>query len=227
MNLSKMKSLETDEIVSVIEKAALFGGVIHQQGSLQIHDCAIHKFELKDSRVVLYILGKHRLDGVHPLSVNLAYRNLTFRVLPHELRLFEDKVICHIPLEAKALDIRAGGARHVLPLDSSVTASVRRIEKRDSLCDFQVQVVDVSKTGLGAFLSGPTEGLLSKYDHLWIKEINQQKLASPIFARAEYVNERKYKDNTSVLRVGLSTDKQLPDEVYQELISKCHLVLSA
>ncbi|HXH74188.1 MAG TPA: hypothetical protein VNJ08_04440 [Bacteriovoracaceae bacterium] len=227
MYLTQMQSLEEDEIIEVINKASLFGGVICQIGSLQVSTCSIRKINVVDGQIIMEILGVHKLDSSNVLCINFAYRNLTFRVQPRQFTVSSDKITCDIPLEAKAIELRPGGERHVLPFDSYSTASIHRIEKRDTLAASQIKIVDVSKHGLGAYLLWSAAGDLVQYDHVWIRELNDQKLETPVFCRVEYVNARKFKDDTTILRVGLSTDKALPEEVYEELIKKCRLVLSA
>lgn len=226
MYLSQLQVIEGEEIVPVIHKAALFGGIIFQQGSLVMQTCSIHRIEINDQEVVMRIKGEHALDGPHALCINMAFRNLTFRIQPGQFELYEDKIVCQVPTEAKAIPSRPGGERHILPFDAHATATLHRIEKRDNLCSFHMKIVDVSKWGLGAYLIGNPEGAILQYDHVWVKEVNGRKLETPFFCRIEYVNERRYKD-TTVSRVGLSTDKQLQEEIYQELSKLCRLVLSA
>lgn len=225
MYLTQMQNLENDEIITVIDKAALFGGLIYQQGTFQLETCSIRKIEILDGKLHMEIMGASKLDGAHPLCINFAYRNFTFRVPALQFSIEGSTIICHIPLEAKAISTRPGGERHVLPFDSNVTALLHRIEKRDSNTSSLVKIVDVSKWGMGAYFLGSDIDVI-QYDHLWIKEINQVKLASPIFTRAEYINARKYKDDVTVLKVGLSIEK-LPEEIYLDLIKNCHLILSA
>lgn len=224
--LSQLMALQGDEVVPVLEKATLFGGMIFQQGVLHMQTCTIRKMEIKDGKLVMQMMGEHRLDGLHALCVNFAYRNLTFRLLAYQFTIHADKIICHIPHEAKAIEARPNGERHVLPLSMPTKAVLHRVEKRISSNLSEVQIVDVSKSGLGVYLLGCEENLLQQYDHVWIREIGGIKLATPIFCRVEYVNQRRYLDST-VLRVGLSADRELPDEVYLDLVKKCRLVLSA
>src|SRR5690606_16824731 len=101
---------------------------------------------------------------------------------------------------------RSGGERHVLPFDEMALASINRIEKRDTIGSFEVKIADVSKSGLGIYIMDTSEIGLNRYDHLWIKEIDQKKLEAPIFGRVEYVNTRTYKDNVTVIRAGISVE---------------------
>lgn len=227
MYLSQLKALENDEIIPVISKGSLFGGVVFQQGSMLVQTCSIYKIELGAGRVILRIRPGHQLDTSHSLCINFAFRNFTFTVRPQEFELYEDKIVCSIPQEAKAIPQRPGGERHVLPFDVNITANLHRIEKRDSFCSFVVKIVDVSKFGLGAYIVGEPEGDLLQHDHIRVEEINGRKLEDPIFCRVQYVSQHRYKDDIVMSRIGLSLDKQMPEEVYFDLVRLCRLVLSA
>jgi hypothetical protein len=140
--------------------------------------------------------------------------------------MIDNTIICHIPFAAKALDQRLTD-RFILPFKSELTALLYRIEKRNFDNDIQVKVIDVSKLGLGLHVQGVTLGTICKYDHIWIRTINNVALPEPIFGKIQYVSERKFQNNVGDLRIGLALDKQLPEEIFQELVKKCSLVLSA
>lgn len=227
MDLTLMKPLESHEITQVIEKASLFGGRIAQLGALHNHQTIITRIEFSNEGKVLFTVPReHNLDSSKPISINLAYRNMIFRANPDKYNIIDDTIICVVPEQAKALDQRLTD-RFILPFNSDVPAFLHRIEKRNFSNDIQVKVVDVSKLGLGLYVHGITVGTICKYDHIWIKNINQVTLADPIFGKIQYVFERKFQDNVGDLRIGLSLDKQLPEEIFQELVGKCGLILSA
>lgn len=227
MDLTLMKPLESHEITQVIEKASLFGGRIAQLGAIENQQTIITKIEMtNEGKVLLTVQRGHGLEQSHPISVNLAYRNMVFRADPHEFNIMEDTIICHIPFAAKALDQRLT-ERFILPFKSEVSAFLHRIEKRNFDNDIKVKIVDVSKLGLGLHVHGITLGTICKYDHIWIRTINDVALADPIFGKIQYVSERKFQNNVGDMRIGLALDKQLPEEIFQELVKKCSLVLSA
>lgn len=227
MDLTLMKPLESHEIAQVIEKATLFGGRIAQLGSLNNQQTVITRIEMSnEGRILLTVPRGHGLEQSHPISINLAYRNIIFRADPHEFNVIDDTIICHIPFAAKALDQRLT-ERFILPFKSEISAFLHRIEKRNFDNDIQVKIVDVSKLGLGIHVHGVTLGTICKYDHIWIRNINGVQLADPIFGKIQYVSERKFQNNVGDLRIGLALDKQLPEEIFQELVGKCSLVLSA
>ncbi len=227
MDLTLMKPLESHEIAQVIAKASLFGGRIAQLGSLQNQNTIITRIEISnEGKIMLTVPKGHGLEQNHPISINLAYRNMVFRADPHEFNMIDDIIICHIPRAAKALDQRLT-ERYILPFNSEVPAFLHRIEKRNFDNDIQVKIVDVSQLGLGLHAHGVTVGTICKYDHIWIKKINNIVLPEPMFGKIHYVSERKFQNNCGDLRIGLSLDKQLPEELFKDLVAKSGLILSA
>ncbi len=175
---------------------------------------------------MLTIPRGHGLEHSHPISINLAYRNMTFKTDPYEYTIIGETVVCSIPRAAKALVKRLTN-RYILPFNSEASAFLHRIEKRNFENDIQVKIVDISKLGLGLHVHGVPLGTICKYDHIWLRTINLINLTDPIFGKIQYVSERKFQNNFGDLRFGLSLDKRLPEEIYEKLISKCGLVLSA
>lgn len=222
-----MKPLESHEIAQVIEKASLFGGRIAQLGSLDNQNTIITRIEISnEGKIMLAVPSGHGLEQNHPLSINLAYRNMVFRADPHEFNIIDNTIICHIPHAAKALDQRLT-ERYILPFNSDVSAFLHRIEKRNFDNDIKVKIVDVSKLGLGLHVHGITVGTICKYDHIWIKNINDIILPEPMFGKIQYASERKFQNNTGDMRIGLALDKQLPEELFEDLVKKSRLILSA
>jgi hypothetical protein len=227
MDLSLMKSLEPREISHVIEKAMLFGGKVMQQGAIHNHQSYVTRIEISaDGKILLTIQQNHSLDRTGPIIVNLAYRNLVFRANANQFEIVGNLIICTPPKEAKALSLR-DGERFILPHHSGISAFIHRIEKRHSLNDLEARIIDISKRGLGLHLQGIPEGAFCKYDHLWIKKMYHHNLETPLFGRIQYVAERKFLNNRGDLRIGLALDKELPENVFQELIKMSGLILSA
>lgn len=227
MDLTLMKPLESHEIAQVIEKASLFGGRIAQLGALLNHETTITRVEFSNEGKILFTVPQgHNLDSSKPISINLAYRNIVFRANPDKYNIIDDTIICVVPQNAKALDQRLTD-RFILPFNSDVAAFLHRIEKRNFDNDIEVKVVDVSKLGLGLHVHGVSLGTVCKHDHIWIRNINQITLPEPIFGKIQYVSERKFQNNIGDLRFGLALDKQLPEEIFQDLIGKCGLILTA
>ena len=81
---------------------------------------------------------------------------------------------------------------------------------------------DFSPKGLGLVLQNVEEGTLQKHDHIWIKSINNIKLENPIFGRVVYLLNQ-----TKSLRVGVSLEGGIPDEIFKQLQMMSHLVLTA
>jgi hypothetical protein len=101
-------------------------------------------------------------------------------------------------------------------------SSIYRTEKRGGNCSLEAGLFDFSPKGLGLVLHNVEEGTLQKHDHIWIKSINNIKLENPIFGKVVYLL-----DQEKSLRVGVSLDGEIPDEIFKKLQTMSHLVLTA
>jgi hypothetical protein len=229
MDYSQLKPLHEDEVVPVIKRAMCFGGRLQQMG-LEIGATAPIKFIEADPNggIRLELAEEVELELDRPIWISLAYRQLTFRLEPGQFSTQGNAIHASYPKSAKALDNRITD-RYVLPQTYHVKCQLRRTEKRSSDSDLLVKIVDLSLSGLGISLSGISaeEEVLVKNDHVWIQTINQHVLENPIFGRVVYVSERKYKDGSLELRVGIALNAGLPKGIFDELSDLCLLVLTA
>lgn len=221
-----LHSLASEEIQSTLEKASLFGGKIAQPSSTLNPQSLILRLDIDSSGMLFMKLqNKIELEKERPITINLNYRNLSFFLSSGDYTVEGETIIGQIPKTAKAIALR-GNERYAFPLDQKVVGNIRRIEKRGAPQDLEMQLVDVSKQGLGFIIHEGEEQCLLPHDHLWVQELNGVKLERPIFGRVVYTFERKYKDSTE-LKCGLSLQEEIPEDVFLNLQKLCRLVLKA
>lgn len=234
MDMSQLKELQSRvQIITVIEKASLFGGDIWQSSAepsgrhvsqiIQINN------ELKSDRVILRTPSIVQVNPNEPIYVRLNYRNLIFRLQPHEFRVNGDRIHCHYPSEARALEERKGGNRYVLPFNSDISLSLKRMERtmREMTYEMELRIIDVSEKGFGILISGHNREYLKKNDHFWLKSVDHRVLRTPILGSVCYVAPKGYYLKRGDVRVGLSLSIPLQRETFEYLKKQCLIVLSA
>lgn len=219
-------ALPSDEIQSVLEKASLFGGRIAQPSSVAKAHSIIAKIDVVEKGMLLIKLPDEvQIEKSRPVSIKLNYRNISFSLSSNDYSIEGRTIIGHLPKSAKALALR-DTERYAFPLDLKVSGIIHRVEKRSSTFNGEIQLIDLSRNGLGILLINAEPQTLVANDHIWIKSLNGQSLSSPIFGRVVYSFERKFK-NTIDLKCGISLDSSIPEELFQELQQMCRLVLKA
>lgn len=234
MDMSNLKEIESRvQIITVIEKAAMFGGDIWQSqpGKVGRHLAHIIQIvnELKSDRVILRTPTIVQVSPDEALYVRLNYRNLIFRLRPGEFKVNGDKISCIYPVEARALEERKGGDRYVLPFNSDISLSVKRMERtmREMTYEMELRIIDVSEKGFGILISGHNREYFRKNDHFWLKAVDQKPLRTPILGSVCYVAPKGYYLRRGDVRVGLSLSIPLVKETFEYLKKKCLIVLSA
>lgn len=235
MDMSQLKALESRvQIITVIEKAALFGGDIWQSvpGEKQgRHVSQIIQIitELRSDRLTLRTPSIVEVNPQLPIFVRLNYRNLIFRLFPGEFKVHGDKISCIYPEEARALEERKGGDRYVLPFNADISLSLKRIERsmRDMTYEMELRIIDVSEKGFGILISSQNKECLKKHDHFWLKAIDHSPLRSPILGSVCYVAPKGYYLKRGDVRVGVSLSMPIAQDTLEYLKKKCMMVLSA
>lgn len=233
MDMSLLKQLNNRaQIISMIERAELFGGDIWQStpGSLDRELLRIIQIQndIKQDKVIIRAHTFMHMDPTRPIFIRLSYRNIIFRLEPKDYIMMGDKLICNYPHEARALEERHGD-RYVLPFESEISLSVKRVEKtvREMTYDMELRIIDVGAKGFGILISGYNRDYFKKNDHFWLKAIDHNPLSSHILGCVCYVAPKGYYLNKGDVRVGLRLQMPLPQEVFEYLRRKCIVVLSA
>lgn len=234
MDMTNLKSLESRiQIISVIEKAALFGGDIWQSqpGGAGRHMAQIIQImtELKSDRLVLRTPTIVQINPNEAIYVRLNYRNLIFRLYPGQFKVNGDKISCIYPGEARALEERKGGDRYVLPFNSDISLSVKRMERtiREITYEMELRIIDVSERGFGILISGHNREYFKKNDHFWLRAVDHKTLRHPILGTVCYVAPKGYYLKRGDVRVGLSLSIPLARETFEYLKKQCLIILPA
>ena len=168
------------------------------------------------------------MNSSRPIFIRLNYRNIIFRLDPREYKIIGDKLICHYPPEARALEERIGD-RYVLPFEADISLSIKRVERslREMTYEMELRIIDVGPQGFGILISNHNREYFRKNDHFWLKAIDQKALSSHILGKVCYVAPKGYYLKKGDVRVGLALQRPLPHETFEYLKRKCQLVLSA
>lgn len=226
MDLSLIKLLDTKEITPILHKASLFGGKVAQPTLTSSVITVIKSIDVRSNEIRIKLFEDASLETNRPITIRLNYRNLNFILEPKQYSVTGTTIVTQLPTEAKAIALRPD-ERYVLPLHAKSLVSMKRIEKRGTQVEMDSTIVDVSRKGFGLLVNQTEEDLILKHDHIWVKSINNIPLPKPIFGRVVYVLERKYKDNVVDLKIGVSLESEIPEEIFEELKRMCQLVLTA
>lgn len=232
MDFSKLEQLQKHlNILSALEKGAPFGGEIWQtsDGIREIFHIVHMQVEPLTDRIVIRSNSLTEVKQDYPIFVRLHYRNLIFKLDPHEFKVAtEGKVYCGIPGEARALAMRTT-ERYVLPYELDISLSIKRFGRteKDFSPELEVRIIDVSESGLGIMISGANREYLRPYDHFWIKAVDQKPLYREIFGTALYVSPKGYYLRRQDVRVGLSLSSPLYWETFEGLKKRAKMVLTA
>lgn len=231
MDFEQLKQIEKRiQIISIIEKAQDFGGDIWQTGrkGRDVFRIVQIQIDLSQDKIIFRTNGIGLVSQEFPIFVRLSYRNVIFRLDPHEFKVTGDKLVCHYPQEARALEIRRGD-RYVLPFEQNISLSLKRTGRslRDLTPEIEVRIIDVSEQGFGILISGANRDFLRPYDNFWIKGIDNRPLEIDIFGTVLYVAPKGYYLKKQDVRVGLSLSTPLSWHTFEYLKRKCLVVLSA
>lgn len=231
MDIEKLKHLDKKpQIITAIEKGALFGGDIWQNDltGRKLFQIITIQADLMNDDFTFKLLDVNGMDTNSPIFVRLCYRNLIFRLNPGDYRIMGDKLICKYPKEARALEPRKG-ERYVLPFNSDMSLSLKRAERniKGTTLDIEVRIIDVSEKGFGILISGANKDFLKRNDHFWIKAIDNKPLMDHMYGTVTYVAPKGYFLKRGDVRVGLSLRENISRDVLDYLKGKCNVVLGA
>ncbi|WP_408095737.1 hypothetical protein ACJVC5_11890 [Peredibacter sp. HCB2-198] len=222
-----LRPINEKDIPHIIEKAVLFGGKITQSNPNSTVEMGIKRVDVDVyGTMTIKLMEAPPIEKKRPISITFNYRSLFFYLDPTQYVLKEDTIVADLPKGAKAIAIRHDD-RYVMPHNTEVKTTIHRIEKRLESCPLEVKIVDVSANGLGLLISNHGDRALLPNDHIWVKALSDMVLKKPIFGRIVYTIIKKYKDNSLDLRVGVSLEEAIPEEVFTELQKKSNLILSA
>jgi hypothetical protein len=234
MDMSNLKQIASRvQIITVIEKASMFGGDIWQPQNGEVPRTVSQiiqiQNELKSDRVILRTPSIVQIRPDQAIFVRLNYRNLIFRLNPGEFKVNGDRISCLYPGEARALEERKGGDRYVLPFNANLSLSLKRMERtiRETTYEMELRIMDVSERGFGILISSHNRDYLKKNDHFWLKAVDHKQLRTPILGSVCYVAPKGYYLKRGDVRVGLALSLPLSKETIDYLKKQCLMVLSA
>jgi hypothetical protein len=219
-----LHQLPSHEIPTIIKKASVFGGKVVQANSRKNTSSPIDLIDV-DTSGLIFIKLHEKLESEkgRPVSIKLNYRNVSFFLSSEDYFIEGHNLIGKLPQAAKAIATR-GNERYAFALNSNITTSFHRVEKRNGSFDAEARLVDISKQGMGIILPDAQAQSLVTNDHIWIKSLNGLPLSKAILAIVVYTFERKYK-NSSDLKLGVALNESIPEEIFAELQKLCRLVL--
>lgn len=222
MDLSLFHTIDPQELPKLLCKAVVFGGEIEQPTLSSNRVSPIKTISIDSLNMIkIELYEDFSAEEERHIKIKLNYRKLFFHLTPKQYLVEGSTLITSFPKNARALALREG-ERYMMPLESHIKSSIYRTEKRGGNCSLEAGLFDFSPKGLGLMLQNVEEGALQKHDHIWIKSINNIKLENPIFGKVVYLL-----DQAKSLRVGVSLDDEIPDEIFRQLQMMSHLVLTA
>lgn len=220
-----IKITDSSQIASLLEKASIFVGQIHQPYAEGIRKFSINRLEVTSKNKIIFTFTQApQLESARALSIHLNYRNISFSLDPDQFDLTSENIVSTLPYQAKAL-IERHFSRYLLPLNSQLQIDFSRIEKRAGQLNSSAHLLDVSKNGMALILKNCDKDQLIAFDHIWIKSIEGIKLHKPLFGRVVYSQPRLFKDGAVDVKAGISLEHLLDEEIFSSLKEKSQLVL--
>lgn len=235
MDLSRLKELcSKEEILSAIAKASCHGGDIwqildHEEKGKHLSKIKEVVYDEAGQKIVLKLSSWISLNVQKPLYVKLNYRRAIFKILPGKFVVIGNEVVCTVPDEVHALEVRKGGDRYVFTPHSGLSLSLKKAEKniREMTYELEVRIVDVSRKGFGIVISGHNRGYFKENDSFWLRAVNHRPLKTPILGTVSYISPHKGSLKKGEVRVGLNLSLPLDQKIFEELRKQCLLILTA
>jgi hypothetical protein len=218
------------QIITAVELGATHGGDLWQTNHMgrQLFQISQIDIDIKFDKIIIRTNPILNISDAYPVFIRLRYRNLICRLNPGEFKILGDKLICDYPHEALALAPR-NGDRYVLPVGMGISISVKRIERSmmEIPREIGLRVIDFSEKGFGILISGAIREFLKSQNHFWLKAIDQRPLRNENLGRVTYVAPKGYYLRRGDVRVDLSLNRALSQDIYENLKKKCNIILSA
>ncbi len=223
MNLAKLVKNRI-QIISGIERAALFGGEIWQTADEKpqaLEALSVH-IDLNHENFSLGLKGVPVLNTNLPIFISFHYRDLFFRLDPEDYKLHLNQLICKFPQEVRALEKRRS-ERFVF---NSVTPMFLSMKVTKSDGEVIARIMDVSERGFCVSVLWDLKKRLKKDDDLSILSIDQRQLHLPIQGSIVYLGPFEASSKRSDLRLGISLKAPLGKEYFDYLKRRSQLVLA-
>lgn len=219
-------SKEFREILRILQKASsLQENFLWQSHANGKNIIPIHHFEIDfvSREVVVYIDSQqHILDTSIPLYVKLDYRTSVFKIT--EYRQSQNSIYFSIPFEIKTKEMRNNPRYLVDPEDEKYVYLKSSLSglNFESGGGLQVRALDISYFGLGLIVSEQNRSYLKNNRILWITQVHEVTLETPILAEVVYINgeiEGRYRSKRlKELKVGLKLSGVFTEDVLNQFI---------
>lgn len=222
---SYRSSLDYREILRILQKSTtLQENFLWQAHALGKNVIPVHHFEIDfvtREVVVFFDKLRYQIDHELPLFVKLDYRTSVFKVTDYDER--HNSIHFAFPKEIKTLELR-GHPRVTIAPKKELTVALKPSVggPRESGHELFVRVLDISQSGLGLIVSEHNRAFLKNNRILWVSEIGQHKLPSPLIGEVVYINnelDSKYQNRKmKEMKVGIKLSGLLSPELYKTLI---------
>ncbi len=213
------------EIVRIFQRSSILeDNVLWQSHGLGRTVIPIQHFEIdfvNREVVVSFNSRRYNVTRELPLFVKLEYRTTVFKV--NEFRDDSQSLSFSLPREIKTLELRTY-PRQQFPTNRDYTVALKPslTGARDTGNEIEVRAVDVSRYGLGLFISEHNRSFLKNNRILWLTKLGEHKLQYPILGEVVYINTevepRRESRRAKELKVGLKLSGVLPPDVFNAFI---------
>ncbi|HXH73958.1 MAG TPA: hypothetical protein VNJ08_03280 [Bacteriovoracaceae bacterium] len=146
----------------------------------------------------------------HPIFVRINFRDLIFKLAARSFVISGNKLACPYPNLAKAVDKR-GVERIPLPEYRETTVVLRPLGA--SAAEVRVNLLDISKNGLGISISDKNRDYLLRNEQFQLMCINDIPLAGDHKAEIRYVERL----SRGVIKSGFVLKTPFKDEVFENV----------
>jgi hypothetical protein len=202
-----------DEIFKMAKKAPVVEiGEIWQTLPSKREIYRIKKMEVLSEAMVFLTTLPFEFENDFPIYIRLNYKNLIFKLTPHEYRTYNNQLSCVFPKNAKAKEDRLI-ERAKLPKKTSLNLVLRTFTRGATL-DIKVSLEDVSENGVGVRTSIFNQEYFHKNAVFKIVKIcgkNQMEVG------VLSVCHVSLKANKGLIGIGLSSSVTFSDKLFEIL----------
>lgn len=224
VNAEKYRSC-TDyrEILRALQKASTqTDNFIWQSTALGKNVIPVHHFEIdfvtREVNVFIDFL-RFKIDQELPIYMKLDYRVSVFKVTDYNQE--QQCITFAFPKEVKTIELRSAPRAAINP-NHEKFAMIKTPKANDQGPELKVRVTDISHEGLGILVSELNRSFLKNNRILWITQLQDTQLESPILAEVVYINSdidpKFHNRKQKSLKVGLKLSSMFPSEEYQKFI---------
>ncbi len=205
-----------EEIANMARKAPVMEiGQIWQTLPVKREVYVIKNMEVLKEAMIFKTTLPFEFDDQFPVYIKINYKNLIFKLLPGDYRVFKNQLSCTYPKEAKAIESR-NLERTSLPKKSNLHLTLRTLSASTSL-DIKVKLENISELGIGIKVPSLNLEFFNRNSSFIIIQVCGHNWMENATLTVRHIHE---KDNGAFIGIGMAASLPFSDGFFQILRSE-------